>query len=57
MNIEDKEIAKLHDDIVKDVNSLVEKYVKITDWDVPENDEEEAKKQILQIIKEAISKM
>lgn len=57
MNVEDKEIAKLHDDIVKDVNALVKKYIKITDWDVPENDEQEAKKQILQIIKDTISKL
>ena len=55
MTAQDKELAQLHDTIVDDVESLVSKYMSIVGWDVPENDEDEAKKKILQIIKEAIN--
>ncbi len=54
MTAQDKELEQLHDTIVDDVESLVSKYMSIVGWDVPENDEDEAKKKILQIIKEAI---
>lgn len=54
MTAQDKELAQLHDTIVDDVNSLVSKYMSIVGWDVPENDEDEAKRKIIAIIKEAI---
>ena len=54
MTAQDKELAQLHDTIVEDVKSLVDKYMSIVGWDVPENDEEEAKKKIINIIKETI---
>lgn len=57
MTAQDKELEQLHDVIVSDVNSLVSKYMSIVGWDVPENDEDEAKRKILLIIKEAISKL
>lgn len=54
MTAQDKELKQLHDVIVKDVDSLVDKYMSIVGWDVPENDEEEAKRKIIAIIKNAI---
>lgn len=57
MTAQDKELAQLHDAIVDDVNSLVSKYMSIVGWDVPENDEEEAKRKILKIVKETINKL
>lgn len=54
MTAQDKELEQLHDSIVNDVNSLVSKYMSIVGWDVPENDEEEAKRKILEIIKKTI---
>lgn len=57
MSAQDKELAQLHDTIVGDVESLVNKYMRIVGWDVPENDEEEAKRKILLIIKESIKKI
>jgi len=54
MTAQDKELAQLHDTIVDDVNSLVSKYMSIVGWDVPENDEPEAKRKIIAIVKEAI---
>ncbi|AXH14408.1 hypothetical protein [Malaciobacter mytili] len=57
MTAQDKELAQLHDTIVSDVNSLVNKYMAIVGWDVPENDEEEAKRKILAIIKDTLEKI
>lgn len=54
MTAQDKELEQLHDTIVDDVNSLVSKYMSIVGWDVPENDEKEAKRKIIAIIKEAV---
>lgn len=54
MTAQDKEFAQIHDTIVEDVKSLVDKYMSIVGWDVPENDEEIAKKKILNIIKDTI---
>lgn len=54
MTAQDKEIKQLHDVIVKDVDGLVDKYMSIVGWDVPENDEDEAKRKIIAIIKNAI---
>lgn len=57
MTAQDKELTQLHDTIVGDVNSLVSKYMSIVGWDVPENDEAEAKRKIIAIIKEAIKEL
>ncbi|RXJ98868.1 hypothetical protein CRU98_08885 [Arcobacter sp. CECT 8986] len=57
MTAQDKELEQLHDTIVSDVNSLVEKYMDIVGWDVPEYDEVEAKQKILAIIKKSINKI
>ena len=46
MNAQDKELEQLHDRMVDDVENLVEKYTTIVGWDVPENDEKEAKRKI-----------
>lgn len=57
MTAQDKELEQLHDTIAEDVEDLVGKYMSIVGWDVPENDEPEAKKKILAIIKETIDKI
>lgn len=56
MTAQDKELEQLHDTIVDDVKDLLDKYMTIVGWDVPENDEDEAKK-ILAIIKDTIEKI
>lgn len=55
MTAQDKELAQLHDDIVSDTKSLVDKYISIVGWDVPENDGDAAKKKIINIIKDTIT--
>ena len=57
MTAQDKELAQLHDDIVKDLYALVNKYMGIIGLDVPENDEPEAMKKIVSIIKEALEQV
>lgn len=57
MTAQDKELAQIHDSIVDDVKALVDKYMSIVGWDVPENDEDTAKSKILHIIKDAIDEI
>lgn len=57
MTAQDKELAQLHDAIVDDVKSLVDKYMSIIGWDVPENNENNAKSKLLYIIKDAIAEI
>ena len=57
MTAQDKELAQLYDSIVDDVRGLVDKYMSIVGWDVPENDEETAKSKILYIIKDVINEI
>ena len=57
MSAQDKELAQIHDSIVDDVKSLVDKYMSIVSLDVPENNEDTAKSKILYIIKDAIEEI
>ena len=57
MTAQDKELAQLHDSIVDDVKSLVDKYMSLVSLDVPENNEDTAKSKILYIIKDAIEEI
>ena len=57
MTAQDKELAQIHDSIVDDVKSLVDKYMSIMSLDVPENNEDTAKSKILYIIKDAIEEI
>ncbi|WP_419770286.1 MAG: hypothetical protein ACNI3C_00390 [Candidatus Marinarcus sp.] len=50
----DKELEQLKSGMYADVLSLVDKYMTITGWDIPENDEVEAKKRIIAFIKEVV---
>lgn len=54
MTAQDKEIAQLHDNMVEDLYSLVNKYMNIISLDVPENDEKEALKKITVIMRSAL---
>ena len=54
MSIENIEMNKLRPTLDKDVNKLVDKYIKIMDWDVPDIDEPKARRLILDEIKLSI---
>ncbi len=53
-NLQQFEIEKYHDEIIDDVKSMVEKYRKIMDWEIPENDEQQADRLILSAIQNAL---
>lgn len=50
-DIQQAEIAKLHSHITQDVHKLVDKYLRIMEWEVPETDEAAARSMILEQIK------
>lgn len=51
------ELDRYRDQIIADVDKLVDKYRRIFDWDVPENDEAEARRLIIAAIRQAIDDM
>ena len=57
MSIEDIEMSKQQKSLGKDVEKLLDKYIKIMDWDVPEIDETKARRLILDEIKRTISRL
>ena len=57
MSIEDIEMSRQRPSLDKDVNKLVDKYIKIMDWDVPDIDEPKARRLILDEIKLSISRI
>jgi len=57
MSIEDIEMGKHRKSLDKDVDKLVDKYIKIMDWDVPDIDGPKARKLVLDEIKLVISRL
>ena len=51
------EINRYHDRIVKDMRHLIERYREIMAWDVPENNPIEADRLIFKAIHNALSKI
>jgi hypothetical protein len=54
---EHKEIDKIHDSIIEDMESFFNDKLAITSWDVPENDETKSTKLILQVMQEGLDKL
>jgi len=55
--IQEIELQRHHDQLVSDVRELVEKYRRIMDWDVPDNDDSISDPMILQAIKKALEQV
>lgn len=55
--IENKEAAKLKADIKEEVKSVFEKYLSISGWDVPENDEKASQELIIAAMQEALNEL
>ena len=51
------EINRYHDRIVKDIRHLIERYREIMAWDVPENDPVEADQLIFKAVRSAIDEV
>lgn len=56
-SMEGIEMEKRRKALDKDVTSLVEKYMKAMEWDIPEVDETRARQMILDEIQQAISRI
>ncbi len=48
------EIQRYHKELVKDFASLVDKYRRIMEWDIPESNESEGDKLIFKAIQDAL---
>jgi hypothetical protein len=57
MSIEDIEMNKQRKSLDKDVDKLVDKYIKIMDWDIPDIDGPKARRLVLDEIKRVISRL
>ena len=56
-NIEEIEMARYYGELEDDLHHLVRKYCRIMGWEVPELDEREARKLILEAIHQALAKV
>ncbi len=57
MNIIEKELEGRRSEIKKSVELLFKGHMKITDWDIPEADDEKAAKLLIVMIKEEVAKI
>jgi len=55
--IQEIEIKRYHDRIVKDMRHLIERYREIMAWDVPENDPDEADRLIFNALHAALNEL
>ncbi len=53
-SMQERELQKYHHELVKDMRSLVEKYRRAMDWDIPDNDEILADKLIFEALQKAL---
>jgi hypothetical protein len=56
-SMEEIEMEKRRKALDKDVMSLVDKYIRAMEWDIPEADETKARQMILDEIREAIARI
>ena len=56
-SMQEIELQRYHKELVGDVRALVEKYRRAMDWDIPENDEQEADILIFAAIQKALDEI
>jgi len=54
-NLEQIDVARYRIEIGHDIDHLVKKYCRILGWEIPEVDDREAKKLIIQALKDALA--
>ncbi len=55
--LEKIEVVRYRDEIVHDIDHLVKKYCRIIGWEVPDVDDQEARRLVLQALKEAMAQV
>ena len=53
-DIQELEIGRYYNELKDDVHDLVDKYLRIADWDIPDNDEEKTVRLIAGAVKKAL---
>ncbi|RKZ68767.1 MAG: hypothetical protein DRQ44_03935 [Gammaproteobacteria bacterium] len=53
-SMQEIELQRYHKELVKDVESLVDKYRRAMEWDIPESDEKEGDMLIFEAIQKAL---
>jgi hypothetical protein len=53
-DIQELEIGRYYSELKDDVHGLVDKYLRIADWDIPDNDEEKTLKLIISAVRKAL---
>jgi len=56
-SIQELEIGRYYDDLKEDVHDLVDKYLRIADWDIPDNDERATVRLIVQAVRKALDEV
>jgi hypothetical protein len=55
--IEKIELARYHREILEDIRHMLKKYCRIMEWDVPEVDDETARKLIFKALRDALAEV
>lgn len=53
-DIQELEIGRYYSELKDDVHALVDKYLRIADWDIPDNDEEKTVRLIVSAVRKAL---
>ncbi len=56
-DLEKIDVARYRAEITHDIDHLVKKYCRILGWEIPEVDDQEARKLILQALKQALAQV
>ncbi len=56
-SIQELEIGRYYDELKEDVKDLVDKYLRIADWDIPDNDERRTVALIVQAVRKALEEV
>ncbi len=56
-DIQELEIGRYYDELKDDVHALVDKYLRIADWDIPDNDESRTVELIVRAMNKALEEV
>jgi hypothetical protein len=56
-SIQELEIGRYYDQLKDDVNDLVDKYLRIADWDIPDNNEKQTVALVIRALRKALEEV
>lgn len=56
-SIQELEIGRYYDELKQDVKDLVDRYLRIADWDIPDNDERTTLQVIFAALRKAVDEV